>query len=92
MILLPSDQTTKKPFSQRFIISYQENVWPRSDSFLGHTKMFSRKYCSTSCYSRRVWHKTLFIHGNQDSQHPEKHNKQPENWKQISQWMVEDKI
>ena len=25
-------------FSQRFIISYQESVWPRSDSFLGHTK------------------------------------------------------
>ena len=33
----------QKLFSQRFNISYQESVWPRSDSFLGHTKIISVK-------------------------------------------------
>ena len=27
-------------FSKRFIMSYQKSVWPRSDSFLGHIKVF----------------------------------------------------
>ena len=38
----------QKPFSQRFIISYQESVWPRSDSFLERTRKTSRKNCSSS--------------------------------------------
>ena len=65
-------RTAKKLFNQCFIISYQESVWPRSDSFLGHTKMSFRKYCSTSCYSRRVWHMPRLIHRNQHLQHPKK--------------------
>ena len=56
-----------KLFSQRFMISYQESVWPRSDSFLGHTKKSFRKNCSRSCYSWRVWHMTRFMHVNQHS-------------------------
>ena len=71
-----SGWTAKKLFSQRFMISYQKSVWPRSDSFLGQTKMPFRKYCSTSCYWRRVWHMTHLMHGNQHSKHPKKHNKQ----------------
>ena len=30
-------------FSKRFIMSYQKSVWPRSDSFLGHIKIFPKK-------------------------------------------------
>ena len=30
----------QKLFRQRFMISYQESVGPRSDSFLGHSKVF----------------------------------------------------
>ena len=43
----------QKIFSQRFKSSYQESVWPRSGSFLGHTKKYFLKYCFLSCYS---WH------------------------------------
>ena len=46
----------QKLFSECFNLSYEENVWPRSDSFLEHTKTYFRKNCSSSCYSRRVWH------------------------------------
>ena len=60
-----SGRTSKKLFSERYL----ESVWPRSDSFLGHTKMYFRKYYSTSCYSRRVWHMTQLMHGNQHSKH-----------------------
>ena len=31
---------------------YQENVWPRSYSLLGHTKTYFLKDCSLSCYLR----------------------------------------
>ena len=47
-----------KLFSKRFIINYQGTVWPRSDSFLGHTKRSFRKKCSSSCYSRLLCHTT----------------------------------
>ena len=60
----------RKLFSQCFIISYQESVLPRSDLFLGRTKISFCKNCSSSCYSRCVWHMTHLIHGNQYSQHP----------------------
>ena len=60
-------------FSKRFIINYQGSVWPRSDSFLGHTKKSFRKKCSWSCYSQCVWHMARLKHGNQHSQHPKKH-------------------
>ena len=33
---------------------------------------------------------TQVMHDNQHSQHPKKHKKQPETWKQVSQWMAED--
>ena len=79
-----------KLFSKGFIINYQENVWPRSDSFLGHLNKSFRKTCFWSCYSRHVWHMKWPIHSNQHSQHPKKHKKQPETWKQVSQWMAED--
>ena len=36
----------QKPFSQRFILSYQESVWPKSNLFIGHTKKSFRKNCS----------------------------------------------
>ena len=55
----------QKLFSQRFMISYQESVWPRSDSFLGHAKKSFRKNCSSTFYSWRVWHITRLMHGNQ---------------------------
>ena len=71
-----SGHTANKLFHQRFMISYQESVWPRSDSLLGHTKMSFRKYCSTSYYSRRVWHVTQVMHGNQHLKYPKKHKKQ----------------
>ena len=48
----------RKIFSQRFKISYQERVLPRSVSFLGHIKKYFRKNFSSSCYSRCVWHIT----------------------------------
>ena len=37
---------------------YQENVWSRSYSFLGHTKTYLLKDCSLSCYLRAcgTWH------------------------------------
>ena len=71
-----SGQTAKKVFSERFMTSYLEGVWPTSDSFLGHAKMPFRKYCYTSCYLWRMWHMTHLMHGNQHSKHPEKHKKQ----------------
>ena len=80
----------RKLFRQRFKISYQESVRPRSHLFLGHTKKYFRKNCSRSCDSRRVWHMTRLMHDNQHSQHPQKHKKQPETWKQVSQQMPED--
>ena len=73
----------QKLFRERFKISYQEMVWARSDSFLGHTKECFRKNCSSSCYSRHVWHMTRLIHGNQHSQDPKKHKEQPESRKQV---------
>ena len=33
---------------------------------------------------------TQVMHDNQHSQHPKKHKKQAETWKQVSQWMAED--
>ena len=80
----------QKLFSECIIISYGESVWPRSDSFLGHTKKSFRKKCPSGCYLRRVWHMARLKHGNQHSQHPKKHKKQPETRKQVSQWMAED--
>ena len=78
-----------KLFSKRFMINYQGSVWPRSDSFLGHTKKSFCKKCSSSCYSWRVWHTTRLKHGNQHSQHPKKHKKQPETRNKLaSQWMT----
>ena len=74
----------QKLFSQRFNINYQESVWPRSESFLGHIKKYSQKNCSSNCYSRPVWHVTHDMNGNQHSQHPKKLKKQPENRKQVS--------
>ena len=71
-----SGWTAGKLFNQRFMISYQESMWPRSDSFLGHTKISFYKYYSTSCYSRRIWHMTQLMYGNQNSKHPKKHKKQ----------------
>ena len=45
-----------KPFSECFKFTYQENVWPRSESFLGQTKRYFCTHCSWSCYLRRAWH------------------------------------
>ena len=73
-----SGRTTKKLLNKRFMISYRKSVWPRSESFLGHTKMSFCKYCSTSCYSRRVSHMTKLIDHDQHSQHPERYKKQSE--------------
>ena len=42
------------------------------------------------CYSRRVWHITRLMHGNQHSQHPKKLKKKQETRRQVSQWMAED--
>ena len=53
-------------------------MWPRSDSFLEHTKTYFSKNCSLSYYSRGVRHMTRIVHGNQYSQHPKKHKKLPE--------------
>ena len=64
--------------NQRFTFSYQENVWPRFDSLLGHTKIYFLKNCCLSCYSRYVWHMTRLTHINQHSQHPKKYKKLPE--------------
>ena len=52
--------TAKNLFSECFMIRYQESMWPRSDSFLGHTKMPFRKFCSTSCYLQRVPYDTAY--------------------------------
>ena len=77
----------QKLFSQRFNISYQESVWSRSDSFLGHTKNYFRKNCSRSSYSRCVWHMTWFMQGNQHSQHPKStRNNQKLGNKLASRW------
>ena len=65
----------QKLFSHCFNFSYQENVWPRSDSFLGHNKAYFHKNCSWSCYSRCVWHMTRLMHGNHHSERPKKHKK-----------------
>ena len=37
-----------------------------------------------------MWHMTSLMHGNQYSQHPKKHKKQPETRKQVIQQMTED--
>ena len=68
----------QKLFREGFNFSYQENVWPRFDSFLGHTQKYFRKNCSLSCYSWRVWHMTQLMHGHQHSQHTKKRKKLPE--------------
>ena len=57
----------QKHLSEPFIISYQESVWPRSDSFLGHIKRLFNKNCFLSCYSWRVWHMMRLMHSNQHS-------------------------
>ena len=72
-----------KLLSQCFNFSYQQNFLmkksrKRSDSFLGHTKIYFHKNCSSSCYSRIVWHKIRFMQRNQHLQHPKKDNKLPE--------------
>ena len=59
-----------KLFSKSFIINFQGSVWPSSDSFLGHTKKPFCNKCSSSSYSRRVWHMTRLKRGNQHSRHP----------------------
>ena len=74
-----------KLFSKRFNINYQGSMWPRSDSFVGHTKKYFHKNCSWSCYLQGVWHMTRLKHGNQHSQHPKKHKKEQETCKQVSQ-------
>ena len=51
----------QKLFSQHFNFSCQENVWSRFELFLGYTKLYFRKNCSWSCYSRGVWHITRLI-------------------------------
>ena len=81
----------QKLLSQRFQISYQERLWPRSGhslyilkkSFVKigvHTKKIFRK----NCCSWRVWHMTQLLHDNRHSQHAKKHKKQPETWKQVN--------
>ena len=57
----------EKFFSQRFMMTCQETVRPRSHSFLGHSKKSFRKSCSSSCYSWRVWHMPRLMYGNQHS-------------------------
>ena len=79
-----SGRNAKKLFRQRFNFSYQEKVWPRSDSFIGHTKTYFRKNCSCSCHSQRVWHMKRLMHGNLHSQHPKRHKKLPEPKKWVS--------
>ena len=66
----------QKVFSHRFNF-YQKNVWPRFESFLGHTKTYFRKNCSWSCYSRRAWYMTRLMHSNQNWQHPRKQKNLP---------------
>ena len=58
------------------MISYQESMWTRSDSFLGHTKISFCKYCSLSCYLWCVWHMTQLMHSNQHSKHQKKRKTQ----------------
>ena len=58
-----------------------ESFINRSDSFLGHTIKYFRKYLSATRYSWRVWHMTRLIYRNQHSQHPKSYKKQPETWK-----------
>ena len=72
-----------KLLSQCFNFSYQQNVLmkksrKKSDSFLGHMKIYFHKNCFSCCYSRSVWHKIRFMHRNQHLQHPKKDNKLPE--------------
>ena len=47
-----------KLFSKRFMINYQGRVWPRSDSFLGHTKKFFLKSVPevVICDACGTWH------------------------------------
>ena len=68
----------QKLFNKRFMISYQEGAWPRSVSFLGHTKKSFLKNCSSICYLWRVWYMARLMHGNQHSYYPKKHKKQRE--------------
>ena len=63
-------QTALSFLEKRFMINYQESMWPRSDWFLGHTKKSFHKRCSWSCHLRCVWHMTWLIQCNQHSQHP----------------------
>ena len=85
LLVTLSGRTAEKLFSERFLISYQECVLPRSDSFPGHTKLSFYKYSSTSCYSRRVWHMTQLMHRNQNSKHPKRHKKQSARNQETSQ-------
>ena len=75
LLLSFSGRTPEKLFREGFMISYQETVWSRSDSFLGHTKYSFHKYYSRSCYGRRVWLMSQLMHGNQHSKHPPKKHK-----------------
>ena len=84
----------QKIFGEHFKICYQGSVWPRSDSFLGHTKRCFHKNCSLSCYSQHVWHMTQLISGKQFSRHPKKdkkrkNRKQPNSLKHVQ--LVNDK-
>ena len=54
-------------FAWRFIISCQESVWPRSNSFLGHTKKSFNKNCSWSYYLWHMWHMAWLMHRSQHS-------------------------
>ena len=63
--------------NQRFNFSYQENVWPRSYSFLGCSKTYLCKKYSLSCSSqvRGTLHSLCTVTSN--LQHPKKHKKLP---------------
>ena len=49
------------------------------------TKKYFCKDCFEHFYSARVLHMTRLIHSKQHLQHPKKHKKWLETWKQVSQ-------
>ena len=72
-------------FRRRFKISYQVGMWSRSGLFLGNTKKYFHKNCSSSCYPWNMWHTTATcIHSIQKSPR----NNQKLGKKLVSRWTM----
>ena len=80
-----------KLFTKRFMTNYQETLWSRSDSFLGHTKTSFRKKWSEVVIrdASGIWYGLYMVTSIHNIQKSTRTNQKLGN-KLASQWMAED--